>query len=176
MQKLLMTLALTVSTSSLIACKDKDPNAERAEKAAENLNESREDLTKAAGKVAEEQKDVVEESKDVAKEAKDVAQARNDLAAQQMATAEARGEFIRASQVQLEGIQQRLKDAETRWGAKGKEKIVVLRTQIVDIQKIRDEAQANSSADMNATKQRWDAAVKRFEEDYEQTRKDIESR
>jgi len=169
MQKLLMTLALSVSASSLIACKAKDPNAERAEKAAENLAESREDVAKAAQKVGEERQDVAEENRDVAA-------ARNDLAIAQAKADEARGEFVRASQVQLDGIQQRLSDAEMRWGAKDKDKIAALRAQVVEIQKLRDEAQATPTADMKAMQDRWDAAIKKFEEAYETTRKHVEEK
>lgn len=167
MQKLLMTLALSVSVSSLVACKDKDPNAERAEKAAENLSEAREDVNEAAQKVAEERKDVVEENRDVAA-------ARNDLAGAQANADQARGDFVRAAQVQIEGINQRLRDAEARWGAKGKAKITELRTQVTELEKMRDEAQNSATADWQATQKRFSDAVKRFEESFETTRKDIE--
>jgi cell division septum initiation protein DivIVA len=169
MQKLLMTLALTVSAGSLVACKDKDPNAERSEKAAENLTEAREDVTEAARKVAEERKDVVDENKDVTA-------ARNELAGAQAVADEARGEFVRAAQVQLDGINQRLKDAETRWGATRRAEIERLRTEVRELEKIRDDSQASANADWKATKERFDAAVKRFEESFEGTRKSVETK
>jgi cell division septum initiation protein DivIVA len=169
MQKLLMTLALTVSAGSLVACKDKDPNSERSEKAAENLAEAREDVTEAAKKVAEERKDVVEENKDVTA-------ARNELAGAQAVADEARGEFVRAAQVQLDGINQRLKDAETRWGATRKAEIERLRAEVKELEKIRDDSQTTANADWKATKERFDAAVKRFEESFEGTRKSVETK
>jgi cell division septum initiation protein DivIVA len=169
MQKLLMTLALSVSASSLVACKDKDPNAERSEKAAENLAEAREDVNEAAKKVAEERKDVVDENKDVTA-------ARNDLAGAQAVADEARGEFVRAAQVQIDGINQRLKEAEARWGATRKADVDRLRTEVKELEKIRDDSQATQNADWKATKERFDAAVKRFEESFENTRKSVETK
>jgi DNA anti-recombination protein RmuC len=169
MQKLLMTLALSVSATSLVACKDKDPNAERSEKAGENLAEARDQVDEAAKKVAEERKDVVDENKDVAA-------ARADLSGAQLKADEARGEFVRAAQVTIDGINQRLRDAETRWGVGRKADVEKLRTQITDLEKIRDESAANAQADWQATQQRFDAAVKRFEESFETTRKTAETK
>lgn len=169
MQKLLMTLALTVTAGSLVACKDKDPNAERAEKAAENLSEAREDVNEAAKKVAEERKDVIDENKDVAA-------ARNELAGKQTVADEARGEFVRAAQAQIDGINQRLKDAQARWGAARQAEIDRLRAEVKELEKIRDESQANANADWKALQERFDAAVKRFEDSFESTRKTAETK
>jgi hypothetical protein len=169
MQKLLMTLALTVSAGSLVACKDKDSNAERAEKAAENLTEAREDVNEAAKKVADERKDVIEENKDVTA-------ARNDLAGKQTVADEARGEFVRAAQAQIDGINQRLREAETRWGAARQAEVERLRAEVKELERIRDESQSNANADWKALQERFDAAVKRFEGSFESTRKTVETK
>jgi hypothetical protein len=153
--KLLTTIALSLSLATLGGCK-KDANTERSEKAGEELKEAREDVTKAAEKVAEERKDVTEENKDVA-------QARNDLAQAQTKADEARGEFVRAAQVQIDSMNARLKEAEAKWGAKGKERIVVLRTQVTDLEKIRDDAQANAANDLAATQAKFAAAVQKLD-------------
>jgi uncharacterized phage infection (PIP) family protein YhgE len=176
MQKLLMTLALSVSASALVGCKSKDPNAERAEKAAENLAEARDQAAEAAKKVGDEQKDVTDEQKDVAKEQKDVAAAQNDLAGAQAKVDQARADFVSAAQTQLDSIELRLKDAETRWGAPRKGEIAKLRAENENLRKLRAEAADNANADWRATQQKFDAAVKRFDEMFEQTRKDIEDK
>ena len=176
MQKLLMTLALSVSASSLVACKSKDPNAERAEKAAENLAEARDQAAEAAKKVNEEKKDVVDEQKDVAKEQKDVAAAQNDLAGAQAKVDQARADFVAAAQTQLDSIELRLKEAEQRWGAQRKADIAKLRAQNEELKKLRAEAANEANADWRATQQRFDESVKRFDEMFEKTRKDIEDK
>lgn len=169
MQKLLMTLALSVCASSLVACKDKDANTERSEKAGEELAAAREDVGEAAQKVADEREDVIEANQDVDK-------ARNELVGAQLKADEARGEFVRAAQVTIDGINQRLRDAEARWGASSKAEVERLRAQVNELEKVRDETAANAQADWKATQERFDAAVKRFEATFESTRKTAESR